>query len=142
MLMLGAETIFVINPTLYGSKLAYDPKDFAYHRARSRQPGARASFVRAKTVGELIELAKQKPERDQLRHLGHRLGAACQRRAARKHGGHQAAAGALPGAAPALNGVVAGHVQLLSVAVASALQPWRSGLVKMLAIGSQARAAW
>src|SRR4249920_960935 len=24
MLMLGAETIFVINPTLYGSKLAYD----------------------------------------------------------------------------------------------------------------------
>jgi tripartite-type tricarboxylate transporter receptor subunit TctC len=29
MLMLGAETIFVINPSLYGSKLAYDPKDFA-----------------------------------------------------------------------------------------------------------------
>src|SRR5712692_8425047 len=28
-MMVGAETIFVINPTLHGSKLPYDVKDFA-----------------------------------------------------------------------------------------------------------------
>ena len=45
------------------------------------------------------------------------------------------------GAAPALNDVVAGHIQLTSVAVSSALQPWRDGLVKMLGIGSAQAAA-
>ena len=43
------------------------------------------------------------------------------------------------GAAPALNDVIAGHVQLLSVAINWALQPWRNGLVKMLGIGSAQR---
>ncbi len=43
------------------------------------------------------------------------------------------------GMAPALNDVVAGHIQLISVAVSSALQPWRGGLVKMLGIGSAKR---
>ena len=43
------------------------------------------------------------------------------------------------GMAPALNDVVAGHIQLISVAVSSALQPWRNGLVKMLGIGSAQR---
>ena len=38
-----------------------------------------------------------------------------------------------------IHAVIAGHVQLLSVAISSALQPWRNGLVKMLAIGSERR---
>ena len=37
--------------------------------------------------------------------------------------------------------MVAGHIQLTSVAVSSALQPWRNGLIKMLGIGSPQRLA-
>jgi tripartite-type tricarboxylate transporter receptor subunit TctC len=43
------------------------------------------------------------------------------------------------GAAPALNDVIAGHIQLTSVAVSSGLEPSRNGLVKMLGIGSAQR---
>ena len=43
------------------------------------------------------------------------------------------------GMGPALNDLVGGHIQMISVAVSSALQPWRNGLVKMLGIGSPQR---
>ena len=141
MLMLGAETIFVINPTLYGSKLAYDPKDFApiTGLVRANQALLAHPSFGPKTVGELIELAKQKP--GEISYATSGIGSAPHVNVALLES--MAGIKLLPvhyrGAAPALNDVVAGHVQLLSVAVASALQPWRSGLVKMLAIGSQAR---
>ena len=141
MLMLGAETIFVINPTLYGSKLAYDPKDFApiTGLVRANQALLAHPGFTPRTVGELIELAKQKP--GEISYATSGIGSAPHVNVALLES--MAGIKLLPvhyrGAAPALNDVVAGHVQLLSVAVASALQPWRSGLVKMLAIGSQAR---
>ena len=141
MLMLGAETIFVISPTLYGSKLAYDPKDFApiTGLVRANQALLAHPSFGPKTVGELIELAKQRP--GEISYATSGIGSAPHVNVALLES--MAGIKLLPvhyrGAAPALNDVVAGHVQLLSVAVASALQPWRSGLVKMLAVGSQAR---
>jgi tripartite-type tricarboxylate transporter receptor subunit TctC len=141
MLMLGAETIFVINPTLYGSKLAYDPKDFApiTGLVRANQALLAHPGFTPKTVGELIALAKQRP--GEISYATSGIGSAPHVNVALLES--MAGIKLLPvhyrGAAPALNDVVAGHVQLLSVAVSSALQPWRSGLVKMLEIGSQAR---
>ena len=46
MLMLAAETIFVINPTLYGSKLRLRRQRLrADHRAGPHQPGAAGASV-------------------------------------------------------------------------------------------------
>jgi tripartite-type tricarboxylate transporter receptor subunit TctC len=124
MLMLGAETIFVINPTLYGSKLAYDPKDFApiTGLVRANQALLAHPGFTPRTVGELIELAKQKP--GEISYATSGIGSAPHVNVALLES--MAGIRLLPvhyrGAAPALNDVVAGHVQLLSVAVASALQ--------------------
>jgi tripartite-type tricarboxylate transporter receptor subunit TctC len=141
MLMLGAETIFVINPGLYGSKLAYDPKDFApvTGLVRANQALVANPALAANTVGELIALAKSKP--GEISYATSGIGSAPHVNMALFES--MAGAKLLPvhyrGAAPALNDVVAGHVHLLSVAVSSALQPWRGGLVKMLGIGSPKR---
>jgi tripartite-type tricarboxylate transporter receptor subunit TctC len=141
MLMLGAETIFVINPTLYGSELAYDVKGFApvTGLVRANQALLAHPSFAPNNVGELIALAKQKP--GEISYATSGVGSAPHVNVALLES--MAGVKLLPvhyrGAAPALNDVVAGHVQLLSVAVSSALQPWRNGLVKMLGIGSPKR---
>jgi tripartite-type tricarboxylate transporter receptor subunit TctC len=141
MLMLGAETIFVINPTLYGTKLAYDVKGFApvTGLVRANQALLAHPSFAPNSVGELIALAKQKP--GEISYATSGVGSAPHVNVALLES--MAGVKLLPvhyrGAAPALNDVVAGHVQLLSVAVSSALQPWRNGLVKMLGIGSSRR---
>jgi tripartite-type tricarboxylate transporter receptor subunit TctC len=141
MLMLGAETIFVINPSLYGSKLAYDPKGFApiTGLVRANQALLAHPSLPANSVGELIALAKRRP--GEISYATSGIGSAPHVNVALLES--MAGIKLLPvhyrGAGPALNDVIAGHVQLLSVAVSSALQPRRSGLVKMLGIGSPKR---
>ena len=92
-----------------------------------------------KSVGELIALAKEKPGTISYGTSG--VGSAGHVNVALLES--MAGVKLLPvhyrGVAPALNDVVAGHIQLTSVAVSSALQPWRDGLVKMLGIGSAQR---
>ena len=140
MLMLGAETIFVINPSLY-SRLPYAVKDFApiTGLVRANQALLAHPGFAPKTVGELIALAKEKPGTISYGTSG--VGSAGHVNVALLES--MAGVKLLPvhyrGAAPALNDVVAGHIQLTSVAVSSALQPWRNGLVKMLGIGSTKR---
>ena len=140
MLMLGAETIFVINPSLH-SRLPYQVKDFApitglvrANQALLAHPG----FAPTR-VGELIALAKAKPGAISYGTSG--VGSASHVNVALLES--MAGVKLLPvhyrGMAPALNDLVAGHIQLISVAVSSALQPWRGGLVKMLGIGSAKR---
>jgi tripartite-type tricarboxylate transporter receptor subunit TctC len=112
MLMLGAETIFVINPTLYGSKLAYDPKDFApiTGLVRANQALLAHPGFTPRTVGELIALAKQKP--GEISYATSGIGSAPHVNVALLES--MAGIKLLPvhyrGAAPALNDVVAGHV--------------------------------
>jgi tripartite-type tricarboxylate transporter receptor subunit TctC len=140
MLMLGAETIFVINPSLY-SRLPYAVKDFApiTGLVRANQALLAHAGFAPRSVGELIALAKEKPGTISYGTSG--VGAAGHVNVALLES--MAGVKLLPvhyrGAAPALNDVVAGHIQLTSVAVSSALQPWRNGLVKMLGIGSAQR---
>ncbi len=141
MLMLGAETIFVINPTLYGSKLAYDVKGFApiTGLVRANQALLAHPSFAPNSVSELIALAKTKP--GEISYATSGIGSAPHVNVAllESMAGIKLQPVHYRGAAPALNDVVAGHVQLLSVAVSSALQPWRGGLVKMLGIGSPKR---
>ena len=96
-MMVGAETVFVINPTLHGGKLPYDVKDFApiTGLVRINQGLLAHPSLPANNIAELIALAKRKPGEITYGIVRHRRGRARQRGAARKHGGHQARAGAL-----------------------------------------------
>jgi tripartite-type tricarboxylate transporter receptor subunit TctC len=140
MLMLGAETIFVINPSLY-SKLPYAVKDFApvTGLVRANQALLANPKFAPKSVGELIKLAKQKPGTISYGTSG--VGSAGHVNVAllESMAGVKLQAVHYRGAAPALNDVIAGHIQLTSVAVSSGLEPSRNGLVKMLGIGSAQR---
>jgi tripartite-type tricarboxylate transporter receptor subunit TctC len=140
MLMLGAETIFVINPSLY-SKLPYAVKDFAPVTGLVRANQALLAHAKfaPKSVGELIALAKEKPGAISYGTSG--VGSASHVNIAllESMAGVKLQAVHYRGMAPALNDVVAGHIQLTSVAVSSGLEPWRNGMVKMLGIGSTQR---
>jgi tripartite-type tricarboxylate transporter receptor subunit TctC len=140
-LMLGAETIFVINPSLYGSKLAYDPNGFApiTGLVRANQALLAHPALPANSVGELIAHAKRRPGEISYATSGNGSAPHVNVALLESMAGIKLLPVHYRGAAPALNDVIAGHVQLLSVAVSSALQPWRSGLVKMLGIGSPKR---
>lgn len=62
-MMVGAETVFVINPTLHAGKLPYDVKDFApvTGLVRINQGLLAHPSLPANNIAELIALAKQKP---------------------------------------------------------------------------------
>ena len=115
--MLGAETIFVINPTLYGSKLAYDVhKGFAPITGLVRANQAllaHPSLPRPTAWASSSRWRRQKPGEISYATSGHRLGAARQRRAAGEHGGREAPAGALPRRGAGAQRRDRRHVQLL-----------------------------
>lgn len=140
MLMLGAETIFVINPSLY-SRLPYAVKDFAPITAlvRANQALLAHPGFAPRNVREMIALAKEKPGTISYGTSG--VGSAPHVNVAllESMAGVKLQPVHYRGAAPALNDVIAGHIQLMSVAVSSALQPSRNGLVRMLGIGSARR---
>src|SRR5258707_12431938 len=62
-MMVGAETVFVINPTLHAGKLPYDPNDFApvTGLVRLNQALLAHPSLPANNVAELIALARSKP---------------------------------------------------------------------------------
>jgi len=140
-LFLSPEATFVVNPSLY-AKLNYDPvKDFVpisglvrIHHSLIVNPS-----LPVRNVGDLIELAKQKP--GQLTYGTFGVGSS----------GHinmemfQTMAGVklLPvhykGATPALTDVIAGHIQMMFLSVGSAMPSARAGKVKMIAIASNTR---
>ncbi len=140
-LFLSPEATFVVNPSLY-AKLNYDPvKDFVpisglvrIHHSLIVNPS-----LPVRNVGDLIELAKQKP--GQLTYGTFGVGSS----------GHinmemfQTMAGVklLPvhykGATPALTDVIAGHIQMMFLSVGSAMPSARAGKVKMIAIASNSR---
>jgi tripartite-type tricarboxylate transporter receptor subunit TctC len=140
MLMLGAETIFVINPILH-SRLPYAVKDFApvTGLVRANQALLAHKGFAPSSVGELIALAKSKPGTISYGTSG--VGSAGHVNVAllESMAGVKLVPVHYRGAAPALNDVIAGHIQLTSVSVSAALQPSRNGLVKMLGIGSAQR---
>ena len=96
-MMVAAETVFVINPTLHAGKLPYDVKDFApvTGLVRINQGLLANPSLPAGNIAELIALAKRKP--GEITYGSSGIGAAghVNVRAAREHGRHQARAGAL-----------------------------------------------
>ncbi len=140
-LFIGPEVTFIANPTLYGH-LAYDPvKGFTpiaglvtINHALILNPS-----VPANSVKELIALGKEKP--GQLNYGTYGVGST----------GHlnmelfktMAGVNFVPvhykGATPALQDVVAGHIQMMLISVGSAVPQWKDGRVKFIADGAPKR---
>jgi len=141
MLMVGAETVFVINPTLHAGKLPYDVNDFApvTGLVRVNQALLAHPSLPAGNIAELIALAKQKP--GEITYGGSGIGAAGHVNVAllESMAGIKLTPVHYRGSTPALNDVIAGHVMLTSVALSASVPPYRAGKTKMLAVGSVRR---
>ena len=141
MMMVAAETVFVINPALHGSKLPYDVNDFApiSGLVRINQGLLAHPSLPANNIAELIALAKQKP--GQITYGSSGFGAAGHVNVALLESmtGIKLAPVHYRGATPALNDVLAGHIMLTSVSLSASVPPYRAGQAKMLAVGSLQR---
>ncbi len=140
-LLLGPDVTFTVNPHLY-RKLSYDPvKDFepvtgltVLHQALVTHPS-----LAANNVADLIAIAKAKPGALNYGTFG--LGSAghLNMEALQAASGVKLTAVHYRGAAPAMTDVIAGHIQLMFVSFGSAVQSWKAGQLKILAIGSPKR---
>jgi tripartite-type tricarboxylate transporter receptor subunit TctC len=142
-LFVGPETTFIVNPTLY-DHLPYDPvKDFTpitglvqINHALILNPS-----VPANNVKELIALGKAKP--GQLNYGTYGVGSSghLNMEMFKTFTGTDFVAVHYKGAAPAMQDVMAGHIQLMFVSVGSALPQAKAGTVKMIGIGTPKRLA-
>jgi tripartite-type tricarboxylate transporter receptor subunit TctC len=141
MMMVAAETVFVINPTLHGGKLPYDVKDFApvTGLVRINQGLLAHPSLPANSIAELIALAKQKP--GEITYGSSGIGAAGHVNVAllESMAGIKMAPVHYRGATPALNDVLAGHIMLTSVSLSASVPPYKAGKAKLLAVGSLKR---
>jgi len=142
-LFVGPETTFIVNPTLY-EHLPYDPVNgftpitglVQINHALILNPA-----VPANSVKELIALGKAKP--GQLNYGTYGVGSS----------GHlnmemfKTAAGVnfvavhYKGATPAMQDVLAGHIQMMFVSAGSAVPQAKAGGVKIIAVGADKRMA-
>ena len=144
-LMVAEAGTFVINPAIYPKgKLTYDEKtDFIpiTGLVRINQALLASKELPVSNVKELIALAKEKP--DQLTFGTAGVGSAPHMNIEllKNMAGIKLVPVHYRGAAPALNDLIAGHINLMSVSVSLALPPAQAGRIKILGIGSDKRLA-
>jgi len=140
-MMVGGETVFVINPALHAGKLPYDVKQFApvTGLVRINQGLLAHPSLPVNNIIELIALAKQKPGEITYGTAG--IGAAGHVNVAllESMAGIKLAPVHYRGATPALNDVIAGHIMLTSVSLSASVPPYRAGKAKLLGVGSARR---
>jgi len=142
-LMVGEAGTFTINPTVYPpGKLPYDTdRDFVpiSGLVRINQALIADTKLPADNAAELIALAKQKPGALTYGTAG--IGSAPHMNMAlfESMAGVKLQAVHYRGAAPALNDIASGSINLMSVSVSLALPAVRGGRAKMLGIGSEQR---
>ena len=142
-LFVGPETTFIVNPTLY-PHLAYDPvKGFTpitglvqiFH-SLILNPA-----VPANTVKELIALDKAKPGQLNYGTFGVGSSGHLNMEMFKSMTGTKFVAVHYKGAAPAMQDVLADHIQMMFVSVGTALPQANAGKVKLIAIGAPKRMA-
>jgi tripartite-type tricarboxylate transporter receptor subunit TctC len=142
-LLIGPETIFVVNPSLY-AKLPYDPvKGFTpitglvtINHALIVNP-----TLPVENVKELIALARQKPGELNYGTFGAGSSGHLNMELFQALSGTKLQAVHYKGATPALTDVVAGHIQMMFISVGSAVPQWKANKVKLIAVGAQKRMA-
>jgi tripartite-type tricarboxylate transporter receptor subunit TctC len=140
-LLVSADTTFVMAPHLY-SNLKYDPlQDFVPITGLGESPQALVVHpgVPVNSVADLIAYGRKQPGALNYGTFG--IGSS----------GHlnveliQMMTGArftpvhYGGATPAINDLMGGHIQFMTVSIGLVAQPWQAGLLKVLAIGSKDR---
>jgi tripartite-type tricarboxylate transporter receptor subunit TctC len=144
-LMVSEAGTFTINPTVYDKdNLPYDTdKDFVpiSGLVRINQALLADRSLPVSNAAELIALAKQKP--GQLTYGTAGIGSATHMNMAlfETMAGLHLQAVHYRGATPALNDLMNGAVNLMSVSVSLALPPARAGQIKILGVGSDKRVA-
>jgi tripartite-type tricarboxylate transporter receptor subunit TctC len=142
-LLVAEAGTFVINPTLYpAGKLPYDTvNDFAPITGliRINQALIARNSLPAADVSGLIKLAKQRP--GELTYGTAGVGSAPQMNLVKFE--NMAGVSLRPihyrGAAPALNDIMAAHIDVMSVSVSLVVQPYQEGKLKILAVGARQR---
>jgi tripartite-type tricarboxylate transporter receptor subunit TctC len=142
-LFIGPESTFIVNPSLY-AHLAYDPvKDFtpiaglvSINHALVLNPS-----VPADSVAGLIALGKAKP--GQLNYGDYGVGSSgnLNMEMFKAMTGVNFVAVHYKGAAPALEDVIAGHIQLMFVSTGSAVPQAKAGAVRIVGLGAAKRMA-
>jgi tripartite-type tricarboxylate transporter receptor subunit TctC len=143
--LLSSETGFVTSqPHLYApGKLPYDPADFVPVAGYAGIPEALLinPSVPAASVAELIALAKQKPDSVTYGTAG--VGTALHTGALLLESltGIKLTAVHYRGAAPALNDLIGGHINMITMGPSVALPAVKAGTLKMLGFGGEKRVA-
>ncbi len=140
-LFIAPDGTFVANPSLY-PKLPYDPdKSFTpivglviINHALMFNP----SFA-PNNIKELIALAKQKPGTINYGTFGIGSSGHLNMVLLETMAGVKFQAVHYKGAAPALNDVIAGHIQMGFVSAGTAAPQWKGGKVKLVAVGAAKR---
>jgi tripartite-type tricarboxylate transporter receptor subunit TctC len=141
-LLIGPEVTFVANPSLY-AKLPYDIKDFTpivglvlINHGLIVHPS-----LPVHSVPELIAYAKKHPGELNYGTYGVGSTAHLNMELLQALTGTKLVPIHYKGAAPAMTDVIAGHIQLMYVSAASAVQPAAAGQVRFLAVGAGERMA-
>jgi tripartite-type tricarboxylate transporter receptor subunit TctC len=142
-LLVAEAGTFVINPTLYPKgKLPYDTEnDFTPITGliRINQALVARNALPASNAADLIKLAKQKPDEFTYGTAG--VGSGPQMNIVKFE--NMAGVTLRPihyrGAAPALNDVMASHIDLMSISVSLVVQPHQEQKLKILGVGAQKR---
>jgi tripartite-type tricarboxylate transporter receptor subunit TctC len=142
-LLVGESGTFTINPTLYpAGKLPYDAdKDFLpiTGLVRINQALLADRSLPVKNAAELIALAKEKPS--QLTYGTAGVGSALHMNMELfdRMAGVKIVPVHYRGATPAMNDLIGGSINTMTVSVATALPPYQAGQIKILGIGSLKR---
>jgi tripartite-type tricarboxylate transporter receptor subunit TctC len=142
-LLLAEAGTFVLNPTLYPKeKLAYDAeKDIApiTGLVRINQALIASNNLQANNVRELIDLANKKP--GEITYGTASVGSAPHMNIIKLENLAKVKLQAVHyrGAAPALNDIIAGHINLMSVSYSLVIQPAQEKRLKVLGLGGSSR---
>jgi tripartite-type tricarboxylate transporter receptor subunit TctC len=141
-LLIGPEVTFVANPSLY-AKLPYDIRDFTpivglvlINHGLIVHPS-----LPVRSVAELIAYARAHPGELNYGTYGVGSTAHLNMELFQTLTGTKLVPIHYKGAAPAMTDVIAGHIQLMYVSAASAVQPAAAGQVRFLAVGAGVRMA-
>ena len=140
-LLVTADASFVMNPHLY-AKLPYDAaNDFIPITGLGISPQALAvnPQVPAKTLKELVELGKAKPNTLNYGTFGPGTSGHLNIIVLEQMTGAKFTPVHYRGAAPAINDLLGGHIQMIIVSVGLVAQHWQSGKLNVVGFGSTAR---
>ncbi len=144
-ILIGDTGTYSLNPTLYGSRLSYDPaKDFAPVCRTGRVPlilVASPKAIQVSSVKELIAQAKKEPGKINFGAPGPGSPIHLALELLKQRVGIQLTAVAYKGGADALTDLLGGRIELLFIDAATGLPQIKSGALKALAVGSGERIA-